>query len=781
MSKKRRNKKRQRINFKEKKRLKRRAHFVFFIFFIFFIVVLGNVLYIEVTHKKFGKDLRVIAREQSETSNVLEADRGVIYDSQGNPLAVNVKKYKMTATLDKKNKKYDQSTYTYKDYYVENPVEDAKKIIEILGYEDDEEAKDLIMSQMLQDPSEVKHVEFGKYGNDVSLEEKQELEDAEIKGLYFEEKNDRYYPYGDFASYVIGYANYSRDEDGEIIDDNLVGELGMERQLDMYLSGVDGETEEVKDKQGVPLEEERIKKQKIDGADVYLTLDSTIQSYVHDFMYKYTNKQGFSNATTVVMDADTGAILAAEKFPSFDPNQKDVEDYQDPFLDSCYEPGSIIKTFLVSEAIRNDVWNPDDAFTSGIRTNSNWGYNNQGEENYIADWLYNDSKKTWGGITFKQGYYFSSNVAMTYVLDNVGYENWVNAMKDTYEFGIPVKTQTYSTNSCTYNPKYDFEIATTSFGQGMTANVMQILRGYSTFSGDGRMVNPYFVESIEDPQTGEVQYTGKNDKPEDWEVGKGGVEYDKENDLYYKQILTPEQNQQILELMKGATYYNTGGDFQATGFSYGETTKYEIGTKTGTAEVAVNGNYNNLSRLFSVVIMAPVDDPEIILYTHVLNPQVQYPQGYMKQYTGAIIDNTLDYMQGQTKEEEIEFTNDSQDIIFEEKYVGMEQYEVKDKLDKAGRDYTIAGEGKIAHQYPVENTKVSKDERIYLIGSDFKKDNFIGKDLTNTQGYCNALNASCSYEGTGEVVDIVDQSVEGEKPKYVIKFAEEKSEEKKDG
>ncbi|MFV0289108.1 MAG: peptidoglycan D,D-transpeptidase FtsI family protein [Mycoplasmatales bacterium] len=746
--------------FKQEKDQLFNISFVFFLFFlIFLLVVFSHISMISLTHTIKGENLSLISQEQYTATTTLDSTRGTIYDASNNILAVNIKEYKLSAVLNKKNTKYDDTTYTYKPYYIENPKEDAQKIIEILGYEDDETAKELITSQLAMNSDETFEVEFGKYGENISLEQKEELEAANINGLYFEEKNERYYPYGDLASYVIGYAKqYTSTDDSGDTSEELVGEMGIEKLLNSYLKGVDGKVKVVKDKNGVPIKQEQILKSKENGEDIYLTLDSTIQSYVHDYMSKYLKGEKYTSAITTVVDAKTGAILGAEKFPNFDPNTKDITDYNDPYTEICFEPGSVMKTFVVASAILENVWDGEATFPSGKREKSSWGVGDHGQ-NYIADWLYNEKGYGWGTISFNEGYYFSSNVAMTYVLDNIGYSKWLDYATNTFEFGKPYETELFSTNSCTFNPKVDFEIANTVFGQGMTVNVLQLIRAYTTFTGDGRMVNPYIINKIVDSDTGEVVYEGKSDKPSSWEEGKNNVYYDKKTGQYYKQILTKEQNKQILELMKGVSYYNTGGNFQGTGYVYGSDTTYEIASKTGTSQVAVNGSYNNSKTIHSAVVMAPADDPQIMIYTAVYDPKDTYPQRYIGEYLGPIIDDSLDYL-NKKNIEEIEEDNQDTNTMTLANYIGQDEKTIKNEE----LNYTYFGTGKVKYQYPTANSLISKAQKVYLIGEKITTKEFINMKAADVPNICIAMDITCELKNKGEKV----VGITKEEEKYVI-------------
>lgn len=753
---------------KEKKEMSRNFKIILIIFLFLFVLVILRVAYLEAFHtvhyisadEGIGSvNLEDYAHQQYSQENVDEAQRGVIYDSNGDPLAVNIETYKIIAHLDPKHKKYDSKKLEYVPDYIKDPDKTAEELIKDLGYEDDVNAQNMIESQLNKDPNKYSQVEFGVYGEDVTVEQKEKIEKDHIPGIEFQETTQRYYPYGDFASYVIGYAN--TDDKG-----NITGESGIEGALDDYLEGQDGKSITEVDNNGVATNNSIITSEKIDGADVHLTLNSMIESFVHDSMEKHLNGQEYERASTVVMDANDGSVLAAESFPSFDPNKKDLETYQNPFTDACAEPGSVMKTFLVATAIKENVWDPNNKVDSGIRYNKDWGDNPKtGKPNSVADWLYNDDNRDWGTITWQQGYYFSSNVTMTYILDAVGYSNWIDSAKDEYEFGTPVSDQLMTTSSCDFSPEYNLETATTTFGQGMTANIMQILRGYSTFANDGKMLNPYIVKSINDPETGEKIYSGKTDHPQNWKAGKKGVEVDSKTGEYSKEILTPSQNQEVLDLMRGAVTYNKGGDFYGTGVGYQKNVNYKIGGKTGTSQISVDGSYDNDDSLYSVVIIAPIDDPQIVYYTSVLNPATTYPQEYMEKYTASTINNTLDYLLQEeistsTKEEKA-----SQITVPDVK--GKSESEAATNLAEEGLNYKYIGSGNVSNQYPEEGSSYIENGEVILLGSNYKKEDFIGLDYYEASTYANMLSLDIDIKGNndGNIV-----SIKSNRNKYILKM-----------
>ncbi len=744
------------LSTRERKRLKQISNIIFLAFLILFAAAIFKVFALEVFHNVEGVNLKDFSSNQYTQETSLESTRGNIYDSSGEALTINIKQYKLYAVLNPKNTKYNTETYNYDPYYVKDPKKTADEIIKILGYEDNQEAKDLINKQLRLDPNKYSQVEFSKYGDNLSIMQKKALEEANLPGLYFEEKDNRYYPFGDFASYIIGYAAPTLDKNGNLILDedgkvDIEGQMGVEKLLNSYLKGQDGETIQETDKQDVPIGKEQVVTPKVDGTDVYLTLDSNVNAYVHDYMLEELKGEGFDSAGTVVMDAKTGAILGAEKISSFNPNKKDIEDYNDPFFQNCFEPGSTIKTLLVATAIMEDKWNPQAKSNTGKRVDSKWG-----DSNYIADWIYNEHRISWGSITWEQGYYFSSNVVMTHILDSVGYDTWVDYAKNTWELGVPLENELYKSNACSFEPEYDFEKATTSFGQGMTASIMQILRAYSTFAGNGKMVNPYIIQSINDSDTGEKIYDGASDKPKNWEDNKD-VSFNKDLGVWQKNIMTEEQNKEVLRLLKGGAYYNEGGWFASTGRRYGETTKYKIGAKTGTSQVAVNGNYNNNQTIASVAAVAPVDDPQILVYTYVVRPVNPTPQTYMSRYLGKIIDNSLDYL-NKEKSQIKGYNKDEVHYVQVDNYLDKEVSEAKEDLKNKKIKYEVIGSGKVVGQYPVGGTKVNKNQKVYLVGKKLDLNTFKSKDKSYVQNFCSAVEDTCTYEGTGNKVSSVKKS-----------------------
>ncbi len=693
-------------------------------FVIMFLIALLWTARIQLTHKFDGVDLDEYAKNIYAQRQTIEANRGSILDTNGEPLAVNIKTYNLTIVL---NNGEDDGIMNEEDRQNINDI-----LIKDLGLEDDDDAKDLIASQLEADNSSgYTQVEIGIYGKSLSIEEKEQIEkDAEKKGcetaFSFSENVERFYPNGDFASYVLGF--YMQDSDG---NDNP--QIGVERSLNGNLEGRDGEMEYLSDNNNIPINEDQSSvMEKIDGSNVTLTLDSQVQSYIQTFQDKYLEKADLDEemAFTVVMDAKDGGILGAYSTPSFDPNNRDVQNYVNPFTEFCYEPGSTIKSFVVAAAMEEGVWTPDATAPSGIREESEWG-----DGAYVADWLYNEYYgQSWGEITWEQGYWYSANTIMTYIEDALGDEVWLKYLTETFKFGQAVNSQYMSTEACSVDPAYPLDYANTSFGQGMTANAMQLLRGYSALANDGVMLQPHIVKKLTDTDANEDYYTAEED-----------------DSLEGERVISEETAAAMLEEMEQAVYYESDKgsiyDAVAKDFGKGET---KIGAKTGTAQVASSsGGYaKDGDLIYSVMAVAPIDDPEILVYTAVVSPDDSATDA-MSSYVTDIIDYTLDHMSQSAAEVDLNSLNNNRYQL--NNFVGKDVEETKTALENDGIKVISLGDGKIASQYPSSQV-ISNDDTVILRGvGDVDYSILEGTSYNEADGICQVMNWECTFNGIGDV------------------------------
>lgn len=226
---------------------------------LLFCLMIFRVVQLGMSKEIDGINLKDLASKRTTRTEIIEAERGTIYSNKGDILAQNVASYKLIAFLDKK-----RTTNKKRPQHVVNKEETAEKLAPILGMEKDEVLGYLNKENVYQ-------VEFGTKGKGLNEITKKQIEDLNLPGLGFIESFKRYYPKGNFASYMIGYT--TEDEEKSTI----TGQMGIEKQYNEILKGEDGYTTYQKDLKGYKIANTPvITKDAVQGKDVYLTIDSSV-------------------------------------------------------------------------------------------------------------------------------------------------------------------------------------------------------------------------------------------------------------------------------------------------------------------------------------------------------------------------------------------------------------------------------------------------------------------------------------------------------------------------
>ncbi len=708
---------------------KRNTKYIMMLFTFLFTLSLLFTLRLEITHTKSGQNLETYASNMYTETTSVDSTRGTIYDTNGEALAINLEVYDIKAIT---SADFECNTGgTYENCALEDAHEAAVAMTEALNLGDDAEAYIEERLQYGLDNGKYE-ISFGSYGTNVTLSQKKALEALEYPWLQFTAQDLRFYPYGDFASYIVGYT--TKDDDGEIN-----GALGVEKALDGYLKGQDGSITSSFDNYGIELTEaQQSAIPAIDGTDVYLTLDNVIQTYLENSMEKALSQDGVSDIEydglfTIVMDVETGGILAAQSYPTFDPNVREIENYMNFFTSYCFEPGSTFKAATVAAADEAGVWDENALEKTGSRSASTWGGFTVGDYN---------NQVGWGLTSWAQGFYFSSNTVMTYIMDEIPKDFWIEFVTEKLLIGTPVSTQFFETPSCVFNPVYDVEYATTSFGQGMTLNVLQLLRMYSALVNDGQMVTPHIVSEILDSDSGETIYTDDS-----LEV--------------IEDVVSEETSQHIRELLRGVVDYDDGVN-KGTGYNY-LGSDYDIGMKTGTAQmVGDDGKYLENEYIYSTIAAAPIEDPQLLIFTAVIAPEDNKTNiSYLAfpQYVKEVFDNSLSYLNSENREVDLDSENSTYRV---QNYVGTDI----DDVD-ASRIIKI-GTGEVTSQYPKDGQELSTSQNTILFGTDnLEFPDVEGFTYNETVAICNKLDLTCEFTNTGSSVASYTNESEN---KYKIKM-----------
>ena len=304
------------------------------------MLIASNVFFVTIgkVHLRSGTDLSIYADSANTVTDTTLALRGFIYDRNGQVIAQDNRTYDIVCVLSSARQSIEGQIA-----YVKDKEGTAKVLSEILKIDYDK-----IMGYLSQD---IYQTELGVGGRRLSQATKDLIESYKLPGIEFTDSIKRIYPNGQFASNLIGYA---QQDDHDI----TTGQMGLELYLNSYLSGTNGTRTYQTDKDGYRLpgmKDEVVSA--VNGDDVYLTLDTSIQQTLEQSMSMTQSQFGADNVWGGVMEIKTGKVLAWGQSNSFDPNVREITDYTNTGAQVPYEPGSTLKTFTWAAAINEGKYN----------------------------------------------------------------------------------------------------------------------------------------------------------------------------------------------------------------------------------------------------------------------------------------------------------------------------------------------------------------------------------------------------------------------------------------
>lgn len=581
-----------------------------------------RITYINATSgEKYRRQVLTQSQQQYE-SRIIPFKRGDILDTNGTILATSEKVYNVILDCRVVNSDPD---------YVEPTVE---AMVSILGLDED-----TIREKLTSE--ETKSSQYQIVQRELSITDKQEFEDycdtegkqlsdaekakrQNIKGVWFEENYLRTYPLNSLACDVIGFT-YSGDAADWGIEgyysDTLNGTNG--RQYGYYNSDAD-------------VEQTIIEAQ--DGNSVVSTLDVNIQEIVEKYVNELLEglsggpdgERGAANVGVVVMDPDTGEVLSMASNNSYDLNnprdltpfysQKEINAmseeemlenlnsiWKNYCISDAFEPGSTVKPMTVAAGLETGAISYNDTFYCG-------GYE------VVADRTIKCSVYPSGHETqeLSETMKNSCNCAMMQIAESMGIEEFVDYQLDVFNFGSKTGIDLPGEAAgITYNDSSmgQAELATCSFGQGFTCTMIQEAAAVSACINGGYYYQPHIVKQVINSEGSVV----KNIEPE-----------------LLKQTVSEEVSSHIREYM--GTVVESGGTGQ-----YAKVEGYSMGGKTGTAQKLPRGNGKYL---ISFIGFAPLDDPEVVVYAVVDEPNVrnQSTSVYAQYLVNQIMREILPYM-----------------------------------------------------------------------------------------------------------------------------------------
>ncbi len=680
-----------------------------------FVLMIARVTQLALSEEVDDTNLQALAKSRTTKTEIIEAKRGNIYSSDEEILAQNVSSYKLIAYLSP-----TRTTDENNPQHVVDKEKTAKELAPILGISEEEILRYLSKEGIYQ-------TEFGSAGKGLTELTKEQIEALNLPGIDFEESFKRYYPKGDFASYVLGYAKDETTINSEGEEETTIkGEMGIEKYYDSTLKGEDGYTTYQKDLKGYKIAgTNEISKEASDGKDIYLTINSSIQFFVEQALSEAEANYSYEWFTIMIADANTGAILASASSPSFDPNKRNITNYLDLNVSSPYEPGSTMKIFTYMAAMEQGVYDGNETYHSGVYTTT--------DGTQIGDW----NRAGWGDISFDTGFALSSNVGVINLIDRHLSADILRSYFKKLGFSKKTGIELPNESKGKIDFKYETEIFNAGFGQGITTTPIQNIQALTSLTNAGVMLKPYIVEKIVDNDTGKVVYKGKREEVDT--------------------VASETTVNKIKDLM-----WNTVNVSGMTGTGY-KLEGYDLIGKTGTAQIADENSGGYLTGADDIISsfagIYPKEDSKVIIYASVKRPNGGNQKVIWQAIKNIVVNISKYYGTDPvtTNEQELKEYN----II---SYKNKATTTSKAELENMGMNVTIVGNGdKIIKQYPSKGDKVTEGTKVFLITND---SNLTVPDVTGlsskqAEDLLQLLGISVVLEGNGYVTG---QSIQPSSP-----------------
>ncbi len=680
------------------------------LYILFGLFLFGLILYrmgtLSLNKEVEGVNLQSMASNRTTRKEILYSRRGTVYDVNGNPLAQNISSYTLIAYLSS-----SRTTDPNKPKHVVDVDYTAEELSKVLNVPKEQLVKYLSRENVYQ-------VELGPGTKNLTELKKDEIKALNLPGIDFIETQQRYYPNGQFASYIIGYARKKEvtNEEGETVED-IVGEMGIESYYNNVLTGTNGYNLYQKDRSGYKIAgTQDITVPAEDGHDVYLTINTNVQLFVEDAINELQRSCKSESIIIILADAKTGAILASGTYPSFDPNVKNISSYLNPNVSVAFEPGSTMKIFSYMAAMENGFYKGDDKYKSGIFKA------NDGTE--IGDW----NRNGWGYITYDAGFALSSNTAVMNLIDKYMNAEMLREYYKRLGFGSKTGIELPNETAGKLNFKYQTEILNAGFGQGITTTPIQNIKALTAISNDGILLQPYIVDKIVDSDTGEVIYQGKKTELE--------------------RVASIKTVNKMKELMRSVV---TGNSSNSTGYYY-YMDGYDFIAKTGTAQVASeNGKGYTGGIIRGLAGMFPGNDPQVLLYMAVKNPSCGSATKPFKTFIQSIIKNTSKYLE--IYDESKQNTAKLETYVVDS-YINKDVKTAANSLNVNSIETVILGDGdKVIAQYPIKGTEINKIDKVFLLtNSNVKMPDLHGYSVRDFKAFASLVGVKYKIDGIGYLV-----------------------------
>ncbi len=692
------------------KQVKNRLKVTLGISFILVVILIFNLVKIQIVR---NHELKKGALEQWTKSIAIRPKRGIIYDRRGKKLAVSVNASTVWATTDYIDEKDARTT--------------AKSLSDILEIDEEE-----IYQKLIKEKSNEKIKQW------ISRDQSNSIKSLNLNGISIVDDNKRLYPNGNFASYVLGFTDIDND-----------GLDGIEYIYNDYLTGVPGRWMKMTDgsNRQLPYDGEKIHNPK-DGSSLVLTIDETIQHFAEKAAERAMIDTKAEGVSVIMMEVDTGEVLAMVNKPDFDPNNPrepmdknlkkqwdklSPDDLQNKWYDlwrnasvsDVYEPGSTFKIITAAAALEEKKTSLDSQYYCKGTINV------QGRILKCANW-YDPHKDQ----DLRKAMNNSCNVAFVNIgkdLGKVDLYKYIKAFGFGEKTGIDLLGEQVGIIPNSAEGIKEIKLATLSYGHGIAVTPIQLVTAISAIANGGDLLEPKILKQV---------------------LNSDGDIIEEFKTETVRKVISKETSDTMLSLLESVVSDGSGSKAYIPG--------YRIGGKTGTAEKTEGPIYKKGAYIGSFVAVAPIDNPKIAMLVIVDEPKGTFYGGSVAAPVAkSIFEDTFKYLEIPPK-----FTKEEEKSL-------EEMIEVPDvrnlKIDEAGKILTDAGlkhiteypeltnDSIIIDQVPLPGVKIKKGTIVDLF-IDFKPNEQIsipdlkGKNKEEVKKILDKLGLKYDFLGKGKVV-----------------------------
>ncbi|KAF0215750.1 MAG: cell division protein FtsI [Geobacteraceae bacterium] len=630
------------------------------LFAFFFAITSARAFYLQVINKE---QLIKLADKQHQKIVPLTPVRGAIYDRNSAELAVSI----------------DMDSCYAEPRNMENIREAAARLAPVLGIARETLEKKLTGSR-----------HFVWLQRRITPDIVKKIKDLEIEGVGFVKESKRFYPHSEMASHVIGFTGVDPE-----------GLEGIELKYDATILGNTGYLVTERDALGRDIAlKGTVVKSASRGHNVTLTLDKNIQYIAEKELAKAVESCGAKGGIALVMEPESGKVLAMANYPGFNPNS--YFRYQPGLLRNrsiadSFEPGSTFKVFLVAAALEERAVTPRDGFNC-----ENGSYS-------IGGRTIHDTHK-YGHLSVAEVLKYSSNIGAAKIGSRLGQDRLYGYLKK-FGFGeksgidLPGEAGGHLRDKSQW---FGVDLATISFGQGVSSTSIQLAAAISAVANGGLLMKPFVVETITDENGNALQQFSPQAR---------------------QRVISPETASIVAKMMEGVTVEGgTGAAAAVEG--------YRVAGKTGTAQKVdpVTRGYSVDKRTASFIGFVPADKPRLTILVVIDEPKTSPYGGVVAAPAfGAIALQSLCYLKvppgksERTKHEKnvvkaVEPSEMAAEGTIDEgteggvmpDFRGMSMRHVLRSMEKKGLNVKLIGSGRAVEQNPQPGRKIGASDRVWV-------------------------------------------------------------------